>query len=149
MYMKLQKKILIFLGICLSVYLIYIMVLLASVFGRQRMPTVKVPEELIQLKKEIENDRIKITFYNISEIALEECNAKQRVTLRVAEDSITKSKETLDNYINSINKAVNERLINKKCIDSLVIIVSSYYRKEKIDSLKSKRYTYSFPINEK
>ena len=61
-------------------------------------------------------------------------------------DSLTQSKEKLDNYINSVSKRVNEKLVDKKCIDSLLIEVSSYYSKEKVDSLKIKKYRYSFPI---
>jgi len=145
--MKLYKKILVFLGICLLTYLIYVIILMALSFGHQRMPEADVPEELIELKKEIETDSIKITFYSISQVALEECNAKQEVTLTLSKYSITRSKETIDRYIDSINKAVNERLVDKKCIDSLIIKVSSYYMVKKSNSLQYNHYRYSFPVN--
>lgn len=49
--MKLYKKVFILLGICLSIYLIYVMILLALVFGRQRMPIVNIPNELKKFRK--------------------------------------------------------------------------------------------------
>ena len=60
-----------------------------------------------ELKKDLENDKIEVIFYEIPEIDLEKCHAKQEMTIRISKDSITRSKKILDRYINSINKTIN------------------------------------------
>lgn len=116
--------------------------------GNSRMPIIEIPQEL----KELENILQKETnggdahFNPIPKYEIENCDAKLSLNMYVNNDSITKSKESLDSYIKTVNKRVNKKLVDKKCIDSLIIEVSSYYSKEKLDSLKSKRYRYSFSI---
>lgn len=114
--------------------------------GSQKIQTKQVPEELKELKTDLENDKVEVIFYEIPEIDLEKCHAKQEMTIRISEDSITQSKKILDSYINSINKIINEKLKNKECIDSLNVEVFSYFSKEKVDSLKSRHYKYSFIV---
>lgn len=119
-------------------------------FGSQSMPIVEIPEELKKLEKELQketNDR-DANFDDIPEYEFKNCNIKLEIHLYVNNDSITKSKELLDLYMLSISKRVNSLLTNKKCIDSLIIDVSSYYSKAKIDenNLKSKHYRYSFVV---
>lgn len=125
------------------IYFVYGLIISA---GSQRMKTKEVAEELKELKKDLENDKIEVIFYEIPEIDLENCKAKQEMSIRISEDSITQSKKILDIYINSINKRINKKLKSKECIDSLNIEVFSYYSKEVVDSLKSKHYNYSFSL---
>ncbi|WP_264551494.1 hypothetical protein [Flavobacterium sp. N2038] len=131
--------------ITVSVAIYFVYGLVISV-GSQRMKTKEVAEELKELKKDLENDKIEVIFYEIPEIDFEKCKAKQEMTIRISEDSITQSKKILDIYINSINKTINKKLKSKECIDSLNIEVFSYYSKEAVDSLKSRHYNYSFPV---
>ncbi|MCM0666457.1 MULTISPECIES: hypothetical protein [Flavobacterium] len=130
-------------AVSVIIYFIYGLIISA---GSQRMQTIEVAEELKELKKDIENDKIEVIFYEISKIDLEKCKANQEMTIRISEDSITQSKKILDRYINSINKIINKKLKSKECIDSLNIEVFSYYSRERVDSLKSKRYKYTFSI---
>lgn len=57
------------------------------------MKTKEVAEELKELKKDIENDKIEVIFYEIPKNDLEKCNAKQEMTIRISEDSIMQSKK--------------------------------------------------------
>lgn len=142
-----MKKIFVFIisviAVSVIIYFIYGLIISA---GSQRMQTIEVAEELKELKKDIENDKIEVIFYDISKIDLEKCKANQEMTIRISEDSITQSKKILDRYINSINKIINKKLKSKECIDNLNIEVFSYYSRERVDSLKSKRYKYTFSI---
>lgn len=130
-------------AVSVIIYFIYGLIISA---GSQRMQTIEVAEELKELKKDMENDKIEVIFYEISKIDLEKCKANQEMTIRISEDSITQSKKILDRYVNSINKIINKKLKSKECIDSLNIEVFSYYSRERVDSLKSKRYKYTFSI---
>lgn len=113
----------------------------------QRMPEIEISD-----LKNLQDDLQKETnggnarFYPIPQHEIESCNAKLNLNLYINNDSISESKESLDNYINSVRSRVNERLVDKNCIDSLIIDVSSFYSKEAVDSLKSKHYRYSFPV---
>ena len=117
--------------------------------GNSRMPIVEISKELRELENIIgketkSNDH---TYFNpIPKYEIEKCNAKLPLNVYVNNDSLSQSKKTLDEYINSISKRVNKQLIDKKCIDSLIIEVSAYNSQEKIDSMKTKHYRYSFPI---
>jgi hypothetical protein len=117
-------------------------------FGNQRMPIVEIPKELKELEKELQIETFDrgANFDEIPKYEIENCNAE--LGIYINNDSITKSKELLDKYVLSVNKRINDRLINKKCIDSLIIDISSYYSKAKtgVNNLKSKHYRYSFPV---
>jgi hypothetical protein len=117
-------------------------------FGNQRAPEVAVPKELKKLEKEIQKETKggSVFFDPIEKYRIDDCDAKLNLYISLNNDSITRTKDMLDIYINSVNKRVNEKLINKKCIDSLIIDVTSSYNKEKVDSLKFKDYRYSFPV---
>ena len=122
------------------IFIIWILFGVIMTFGHKSMPVVEVPKELRKLKSEIDNIKTEIIFYEISEFDLKNCNAKQEVTIRTSEDSIVKSKIALDNYILSLRHKINLYLINKNCIDSLII--KAYVIKSQSDN----RYRYSFPI---
>lgn len=117
--------------------------------GNSKMPIVETSKELKKLENIIaketkSNDH---TFFNpIPKYEIEKCNAKLQLNVFVNNDSLSQSKKTLDEYINSINKRVNEQLVDKKCIDSLIIEVSAYNSREKTDTMKTKHYRYLFPI---
>lgn len=146
---KIMKKIIItvfsFLAIIVIGYYIYILVIAIS---SEKMPVVEISKELRDLEKVIQKETNggSVYFYPIPEYELEDCNAHLNMDLSVRNDSLTNSKEMIDSYIKSVSKRVIENLEDKKCIDSLIIDVSSYYSKEKTDSLKSKHYRYSYPI---
>jgi hypothetical protein len=125
----------------------YFMYVILIAIASQKMPVVEMSKELKDLEKIIQKETysgVGTFFEPIPEYDIENCNAIFHLNIYIKNDSITQSKELLDAYINSVNKRVNEKLIEKKCIDSLIIEVSSYYSQEKIDSLKSKHYRYSF-----
>jgi hypothetical protein len=135
-----------FLAIILIGFYVYtILIAIAS----QKMPQVEITPELKKLESDIQKETysgVGTFFEPIPEYEIENCNANFSLHIYLKNDSLTQSKEILDNYINSVSKRVNEKLVDKKCIDSLLIEVSSYYSKEKVDSLKIKKYRYSFPI---
>ena len=135
-----------FFAIIIIGYFIYtILIAIAS----QKLPQVEITTELKKLESDIQKETysgVGTFFEPIPEYEIEYCNANFFLHLYMKNDSLTQSKEKLDNYINSVSKRVNEKLVDKKCIDSLLIEVSSYYSKEKVDSLKIKKYRYSFPI---
>lgn len=114
----------------------------------QKMPVVSISKELKELEKKIliETQGGSVYIYPIPKHELEDCNTSLNIDLSIRNDSISQSKESLDNYINSVRNRVNNKLIDKKCIDSLIIDVSSFHSKETIDSLKTKHYRYSFLI---
>jgi hypothetical protein len=134
-----------FFAIIIIGYFIYVILI---AIASQKMPVVEMSKELKELEKIIqkETDGGSAYFYPIPEYEIEECNAIINIDLSIRNDSLTQSKEKLDNYIKSVSKRVNETIVNKKCIDSLIVEVSSYNSKEKVDTSKSKRYRYSFPI---
>ena len=134
-----------FFAIIIIGYFIYVILI---AIASQKMPVVAMSKELKELEKIIqkETDGGSAYFYPIPEYEIEECNAIINIDLSIRNDSLTQSKEKLDNYIKSVSKRVNETIVNKKCIDSLIVEVSSYNSKEKVDTSKSKRYRYSFPI---
>lgn len=114
----------------------------------QKMPVVNISKELKELEKKIltETKGGSVYIYPIPKHELENYNAKLSFSIYINNDSISQSKESLDNYINSVRNRVNNKLIDKKCIDSLIIDVSSFHSKKNIDNLKTKHYRYSFPI---
>lgn len=117
--------------------------------GSQRMEVIKVTEELKALEKKIQketNSNISTFFTPIPKFEIENCQGKLPLNLYVNNDSITQSKKILDNYIFKISERVNKELTNKKCIDSLIIEVSIHHKQEKANSLKHKKYRYSFPV---
>ena len=146
---KFVKMVLIISATILIIAVVFFIYGSIMTLGNSRMPIMEVPQELKELeivmgKETKSNDH---TFFNpIPKYEIENCNARLSLNMYVINDSITKSKESLDAYINTVNKRVNEQLVDKKCIDSLLIEVSSYYSKERKESLKSKHYRYSFPI---
>lgn len=144
--LKISLIILIPLVIIVGIFFIYGSIM---TLGNSRMPIVETSKELKKIEKEIQNETNSgiSTFFNpIPKYEIEKCNAKLELNVFVNNDSLSQSKKLMDEYINTVIKRVNEKLKDKKCIDSLIIEVSSYYSKEKEDSLKSKRYRYSFPI---
>lgn len=115
--------------------------------GNQRLEAVKLSKELEKLEKiiQIETKSGDYSYFNgYSQPAIEECNAKFDISLFIDNDSIIEKGVEL--YVNSVSKRVNEKLINKKCIDSIVIHTSYDCNKEKTDSLKTKYCRYSFPV---
>lgn len=144
-----MKKIIIiifsFIGIVVAVFFIYATIV---AYLSQRAPEVEVPEKLKELEKEIQKEtKGGSAFFNpIEKYRIDNCDAELTLFISLNNDSITRTKDMLDIYISSVNKRVSEKLINKKCIDSLIIDVITAYSKEKIDSLKFKDYRYSFPI---
>jgi hypothetical protein len=134
-----------FIGLVVIGFFIYATIV---AYLSQRAPEVDVPKKLKELEKEIQKETKggSVFFNPIEKYRIDDCDAELQLSVYINNDSISKSKELLNNYVNSINKRVNEKLIDKKCIDSLIIEVSSYYSKERTDSLKSKHYRYSFPI---
>lgn len=144
--LKISLIILIPLVIIVGIFFIYGSIM---TLGNSRMPIVETSKELKKIEKEIQNETNSgiSTFFNpIPKYEIEKCNAKLELNVFVNNDSLSQSKKSMDEYINTVIKRINEKLKDKKCIDSLIIEVSSYYSKEKEDSLKSKRYRYSFPV---
>jgi len=119
-------------------------------FGNQTMPVTQIPKELKDLEHDIQVETFDkdANFDDIPEYELQNCNVKLGMHLYVSNDSITKTKKALDLYILSINKRVNLKLKEKKCIDSLILDVSSYYSKAETyeNNLRAKHYRYSFSI---
>ncbi len=135
--MKTNKKIFIFIGVCISLYLSYVMLLFIFAFGHKSVPVIEVPKELKRLEEQLKIEtNSSVQFYQIEKHCIDDCNAKLELNMYINNITITKSHESLDKYINSVKKRVNKQLINKKCIDSIVISVSSF------EIIKR----YSFPI---
>ena len=143
--LKISLIILIPIAIIVGIFFIYGSIM---TLGNSRMPIVESSIELKKLEKEfqIETKGGDAHFNPIPKYEIEDCLAKLNLNLYINNDSITQSKERLDTYINYVNKRINEQLVDKKCIDSLIIEVSAYNSQEKIDTLKTKHYKYSFPI---
>ncbi len=147
--MNLKKILLLSVISCVSVYILYVFILFVLAFGHSTRPCINVPNELKVLSETFgkETKSADWTFFEvIDKKEYNNCNALLKLHLLVNNDSISKSKESIDNYVNTVNKRVNEKLKDKRCLDSLIILVTSDYSKAKIDSLKSKSYRYSFPI---
>jgi len=105
-------------------YFVYAIILS---IGSQRMPDIEITEELKKLENKIQketNSGISTYFMPIQKHKIKDCNGKLSLNVYVNKDSIIKSKQLLDNYIFSISKRVNQKLENKKCLDSLIINVS-------------------------
>ncbi|TBX66129.1 hypothetical protein EZL74_11105 [Flavobacterium silvisoli] len=147
--MKLKRILLLSIISCISLYILYVFILFIFAFGHGSRKYVEVPKELKEIEKKIQLETYggNSFFGSILKEDIEKCHYNLDLYIYIYNDSISKSKELLDNYVNTVNKRVNEKLKDKKCIDSLIIMVTSDYSKAKIDSLKSKRYRYSFPIN--
>ncbi|GAA3767798.1 hypothetical protein [Flavobacterium ginsengiterrae] len=63
--------------------------------GSQKIQTKQVPEELKELKTDLENDKIEVIFYEIPEIDLEKCHAKQEMERDTINIHLLKSKNTM------------------------------------------------------
>ncbi len=144
-----KKKLIIILILLLLIVSVFFIYATIMTYGNQRMPEVEVPVELKKLEKIIESETNggSAEFTTIEEYRIKKnCNAELSLYIYMNNDSISKSKEILDKYISKVSERVNQTLINKKCIDSLIIDVSSFYTKAKSEDLKSKNYRYTFPI---
>jgi hypothetical protein len=144
-----KKAFYIIVGLIISVLVGYYIYAFIITIASQRMPIVEIPKELRELEKIFgkETNSNDHTYFNpIPKYEIENCEAKLELKLYLYNDTISQSKERIDKYIESVSKRVNETIVNKKCIDSLIVEVSSYNSKEKVDTSKSKRYRYLFPI---
>lgn len=144
-----KKAFYIIVGLIISVLVGYYIYAFIITIASQRMPIIETPKELNKLEKilQIETNSGISTFFNpIPRHEYDNCEVILELNIYVNNDSISQSKERIDKYIESVSKRVNETIVNKKCIDSLIVEVSSYNSKEKVDTSKSKRYRYSFPI---
>ncbi|MGO3183408.1 MAG: hypothetical protein ACTIJ9_11305 [Aequorivita sp.] len=112
--------------------------------AHERMPQTETPQELktLEIDVEKENSGIDIIFYEITVHELKNCHAKLEVEISIFNDSIAASKSITDSYIQSIKMRILNTIINKKCIDSLLIDASTYHSTEKI----LKDYQYSYPM---
>jgi len=113
-------------------------------YGHKSMLEVDVPIELKKLEKKFkeESNGGDAYFRPIQKHEIDECHFNIDFFITINDDSISKSKIKLDNYINSVNKRINEQLKNKICMDSLIISVSA----SKVTFSKSGQFRYSFPI---
>ena len=140
-----MKKILKYIFITiLTLFISWILFGIIMTFGYKSMPEVDVPNELKKLEKKIneETNGGDAYFRPIQKHEIDECHFNINFFITMNDDSISKSKNKLDNYINSVNKRINEQLKNKICIDSLIISVSA----SKAKFSKSGHFRYSFPI---
>ena len=137
--------ILVLISILLLIFLVYAKIM---TLGNQWEKVVEVPKELKKLEKEIQSEtgHRDFNFHDILGVEYENCDIKLEAYLKINNDSISKSEKSVEKYINGISKRVNNTLINKKCFNRLIIEVSSYYHKGKIESEVTKQYRYSFPI---
>ncbi|OYQ35676.1 hypothetical protein CHU92_10710 [Flavobacterium cyanobacteriorum] len=144
-----KKAFYIIVSLLISVVVGYYIYAFIITIASQRMPVIEIPKELEKLEKilQIETNSNDHTYFNpIPKYEIDNCEAKLELNIYINNDTISQFKEKVDKYIESVSKRVNETLVNKKCIDSLIVEVSSYNSKEKVDTSKSKRYRYSFPI---
>ncbi len=145
-----KKAFFIFLGLIITIVIGYYTFALIIAIGSQRMSIIETPTELEELESILQketNSGISTYFKTIPKHEYKNCAANLELKLYVYNDSLSQSKEKVDQYIQSLSKRVNQKLVNKTCIDSLIIDVTSSFSEEKIDSLKFKYYRYSFPIN--
>lgn len=144
------KIVIILLSLIIVVGIVFFLYANIMTFGNQTMPLAEIPKELKELKHDIQVETFDkdANFDDIPEYEFQNCNVKLGIHLYVSNESITKTKKALDLYILSINKRVNSKLKDKKCLDSLILDVSSYYRQAEPDenNLKAKHYRYSFSI---
>lgn len=142
-----KKAFYIIIGLIISVVIGYYIYAFIITIASQSMPIVEIPPELMKLEKSLQKEtKGDARFYPIPKHEYDNCEVTLELNIYVNNDSISQSKDRIDKYIQSVSKRVNETIVNKKCIDSLIVEVSSYYSKEKVDTSKSKRYRYSFPI---
>lgn len=145
-----NKKTIKVLGFVILVGIIFFVYANVMTFGNQTMPLAQIPKELKELEHDIQAETFDkdASFDDIPKHEFQNCKVKLVIHLYISNDSITKSKEQLNSYILSVSKRVNRKLMNKNCMDSLIVDVSSYYSKAEADknNLKTKYYRYSFSI---
>lgn len=142
-----KKRIFVLLGLLVAMVIGYYIYAFIITVGNQRLETIPISKELKELERQVRVETKSgdyTRFIGYAQYEVDNCNAQFKIKLSIDNDSIIE--KGIDEYVDSVNKRVNEKLINKKCIDSLIIKVSSYYSREKVDSLKSKHYRYSFPV---
>lgn len=148
--MKNMKFVIIIFSVIIMLGIIFVLYANIMAFGNQTISVTKSPKELKELEHDIQVETFDkdANFDDVPEHEFQNCNVKLGIHLYVSNDSITKTKKALDLYILSINKRVNSKLKDKKCLDSLIVDVSSYYSQAEPDdnNLKAKHYRYSFSI---
>lgn len=127
-----------------AIFISWLLFGIIMTFGHKIMPEVEVPKELKELEKILtkETNGGDSHFNTIPKHEIEECHFEIELIIYMNDDHISKTKESIDNYINSVNKRIKERLKNKACMDSLIIAVSV----PKATFSRSNHFRYSFPI---
>lgn len=140
-----MKKVLKYIFITIIIaFISWILFGIVMTFGHKSMPEVEVPKELKELEKILtkETNGGDSHFNTIPQHKIDECHFEIELTVYMNDDSISKTKESIYNYINSVSKRINERIKNKECMDSLIILVSA----PKATFSKSSHFRYSFPM---
>jgi hypothetical protein len=113
--------------------------------GNQRLETVPISKELKKLEEQV---RIETKsgdyshFVGYAQQEIDNCNALYNIRLSIDNDSIIK--EGINDYIKNINYRVKNLIIDKKCIDSIIINVSIKDERNEKGVLIISRY--AFPI---
>jgi hypothetical protein len=139
------KILLIILSFIIVAFFLYATII---TIGNQRQETVMLPKELNVLESNLKKEThggSSVFFSEMSENEMSNCNAVLSLNMEINNDSITKTKKNLDNYVNSVNKRVNKIVLNEKCIDSLIIEVRIDLAKNNNNVVNFQRYRYSFP----
>ena len=97
----------------------------------QRKPLLDIPNELQKIEKKIqvETKSVYSGFEQIEKNKLEKCEALINLRLYLENDSI--DEKNIDKYLNEINFRVNNALIKKECLDSLIIKYSLHNKRNK------------------
>ncbi len=96
-------------------------------FGHQREPQINMPPELGELEAQLHKETgsgISTFFKPITSAEIKNCQAKQKLYLFIANDSIKSSDFGIEGYLANVAQRANEILRNQECIDSLVIYLS-------------------------
>jgi uncharacterized protein YxeA len=123
-----MRKIIIIVLSCIALCVIGFFIYATIVtFGSQRAKEFDVPEDLKKLEKEIQIETHSAdytSFYRIEKQEIDNCKITLMMNLNLTDDSYRKP-ETANKYVISVKERINQKLSNKRCFDSIVLIVNS------------------------
>lgn len=140
-----KKTIITIVGLIIIIIIGFYIYAIIMAKASQKMPEIETPKELRKLEFEIQEEThsgVGTFFNSIPKYEMESCNAILYLHVHLENDSLTQSKKIMNNYIISISERVNKEIIDKKCMDSLIVI-TKYYDRDK----KRVENRFSFPIS--
>jgi single-stranded DNA-specific DHH superfamily exonuclease len=140
-----KKKILfIIIGIILiPILAIYISGAIFAILIRSPK-SIEAPKELKQLEKVIDKEigrNGNVIFYGVERPEYNNCHAKFQIGLMA--DTVSITKDNIDEYIKFVNKRVLQNLKDKNCIDSITINAGINGIRNEKGVLIEKRYSFS------